>query len=168
MYDKHTCQGDHGEFFRVVHSFRKLNISTMLPDLTHAELGTLSMIAKCNEDGNAQGVKVSELVNRMEVAAPAVSRTLKKLEEREYIIRKVDKNDRRNTYVELTLEGEAIMKESKEIMHDFADAVLGEMGEENMNRLIAYLKDLQNMAMKEIDKRKYSNRKDKTEHGQDI
>jgi DNA-binding MarR family transcriptional regulator len=168
MYEKHTCQGDHGEFFRVVHSFRKLNISTMLPDLTHAELGTLSMIAKCKEDGNAEGVKVSELVTRMDVAAPAVSRTLKKLEEKKYIIRTVDKNDRRNTYVELTPEGTDIMLESKEIMHDFADAVLGEMGEENMNRLITYLKDLQNLAMREIDKRKYNNREDETEHGKDI
>jgi DNA-binding MarR family transcriptional regulator len=168
MDEKHTCQGDHGEFFRVVHSFRKLNISTMLPDLTHAELGTLSMIAKCKEDGNAEGVKVSELVTRMDVAAPAVSRTLKKLEEKKYIIRTVDKNDRRNTYVELTPEGTDIMLESKEIMHDFADAVLGEMGEENMNRLITYLKDLQTLAMREIDKRKYNNRKDEAEHGKDI
>lgn len=173
MHEKHTCQGDHGEFFRVVHSFRKLNISTMLPDLTHAELGTMSMIAKCKEDAAGEGVKVSELVARMEVAAPAVSRTLKKLEEKEYIIRSVDKDDRRNTYVELTSEGTAIMMESKEIMHGFADAVLGEMGEENINRLIDYLRELHALAIREIDKRKYDNRKydnrkDETENGKNI
>lgn len=168
MRERHDFHGDHSEFFRVVHSFKKLNISIMLPDLTHAELGTLSMIAHCKEDNHGSGVKVSDVVTCMEVPAPAVSRTLKKMEKRGFIIRTVDKDDRRNTYIEMTPKGESILKESKKIMHDFADAVLGELGEEKMNRLIAYLKNLQAVALEEIEKRKYNSRKDEAEHEKDI
>ncbi len=168
MHEKHGCHGDHSEFFRVVYSFKKLNISKMMPDITHAELGTMSMIYRCREESSDGGVKVSDLVNRMEVAAPGVSRTLKKMEEKGYIIRSVDKTDRRNTYVELTPKGEEVLKEARTIMHDFAEAVLGKMGVENVNHLIEYLKNLQVLAQNEIEKRKYNGRKDSAENEKNI
>ena len=46
---------------------------------------------------------------------PAISRTLKGLEERGYVERNINKNDRRNTYVELTAEGERLTEEARQI-----------------------------------------------------
>ena len=43
----------------------------------------------------------------------AISRTLKGLEERGYVERNINKNDRRNTYVELTAAGRTSDRGSK-------------------------------------------------------
>ena len=34
-------------FFDIMHSFRKLNLSSMLPGISHGELGVLKMIQHC-------------------------------------------------------------------------------------------------------------------------
>lgn len=163
MHENRACHGDfgnYGELFRIVYSFKKLNISAMLPDVTLMEIRILDMIVRCRDSREGTDVKVSDLVNHMKVTAPAVSRSLRKMEEKGYLLRSVDKNDRRNTHLELTERGEAVLKESGAIMHEFAEAILAGMSEEHMSRLIADLKALQSIAADEIEKRKYKGRKD--------
>lgn len=47
----------------------------------------------------------SELAAKTKTLPPAVSRTLRGLEEKGYVERSVDKKDRRNTYISLTEKG---------------------------------------------------------------
>lgn len=135
--------------------FRKLNISSIIQELSHSDFAAMMSIACCNTKccQNGERVKVSMLSKELHVNITAVSRTLKGLEEKGYIERSVNKNDRRITYVELTEEGTKVLKRADEIMDDFAGAVLSRLGEDNLVRLTAYMNQLYEVAAQEIDKR---------------
>lgn len=156
---------EYSEFFTAFKQFRKLNISSMIPELSHSDFATMMSIACCNEKccQNGERVTVSMLSKELHVNITAVSRTLKGLEEKGYIERSVNKNDRRITYVELTEEGTKVLKNAEETMDDFADAVLSRLGEENLVRLTTYINQLYKVAAQEIDKRKCKRKGDRTE-----
>ena len=155
---------EHRELIHVFDEFRKLNIASILPNLTHAEFGILKTIGCCQKaDSCEEGIKISDIISHLKVPGPAVSRTMKSLEEQELIIRTINKKDRRNVYVRLTEAGKTRLAESEQILDEFQGAVFGSMGEENMNLLIQYLKELQKVMAKELDARKC--KKDKQRKG---
>lgn len=90
----------------------------------------------------------------MRVAAPAVSRTLRSLEEKKYVERMVCEGDRRNVYVRVTEEGKEVLNECNRILSELLKSVTEKMGEEDMNRLIGYLNKLEQIAELEIEKRR--------------
>lgn len=143
--------------FRAFLAFKKLHISSVLPGINVADLSTLKTLKKLerSHEADGSGVSVSEIVGELNVPAPAVSRSLRSLEEKDYVLRYTNKKDRRNTCVELTDQGEAVLEESMEIMCDLGDAVFRQMGEEDMERMIAYFVKFQNVAKTEIEKRRY-------------
>ncbi|MBO5459397.1 MAG: winged helix DNA-binding protein, partial [Lachnospira sp.] len=99
-------------------------------------------------------VKVSMLVEELNVNSTAVSRSLKILEEKGYIERIVSKKDRRITYVKLTDAGaEELMKAEKK-MDEFAEAVLSNLEEGSLAQLTEIMNQLYNSAVQEINKRK--------------
>ena len=156
------------KLFETLHSFRKLNVSEILPHISHGDYTILKMIDHCNmvcseEQG---GVKVSRVAKCMELSVPAVSRSLRTLEEKNYILRKVNREDRRNVYVETTEEGRAVLQEVDAIMSDFADAVFGQLGEETLEKLNLYLCRLLETAREEIKHRKYQSKKGETEENE--
>lgn len=51
-------------------------------------------------------LNITQLTYELEVTKPAISRTVKALVDKEYVMRTIDPNDRRATYLELTSEGE--------------------------------------------------------------
>lgn len=152
------------EFFDIMSSFRRLNISSMLPDINHGDFGILKMIDHCRTHCDGEGVKVSDIVRHMKIQAPAVSRSLRSLERSGYIVRSVDRRDRRNTYVELTDMGKDMLTETDAIMNDFADAVFGKMGDENMKKLNSFLREFLETSQKEIALRRYKGKKGETEN----
>ena len=155
---------EHRELIQVFEKFRKLNVASILPNLTHAEFGILKTISCCqNADSCEEGIKISNIIGHLKVPGPAVSRTMKSLEEQELIIRTINKKDRRNVYVRLTEAGTARLAEAEQILDEFQEAVFGSMGVENMNRLIQYLQELQEVMAKEIHNRKC--KKDKQRKG---
>lgn len=155
---------EHRELIRIFEGFRKLNVASILPNLTHAEFGILKTISCCHKtDPCEEGIKISDIIGHLKVPGPAASRTMKSLEEQGLIIRTVNKQDRRNVYVRLTEAGTARLAEADQILDEFQDAVFGSMGVENMNRLIQYLQELQEVMAQEINARKY--KKDKQRKG---
>ena len=153
------------EFFEIMQAFRKLHLSSMLPDISHGEFGVLKAIQCCERIGSkgTGGVKVSEIVRHMQLPPPAISRALRMLEEKELVLRDVDKQDRRNTFVRLTAKGEGLIEEADCIMEDFGDAVFGNLGEETMRKLNGYLRKFVETSKIEIEKRKYNNKKGESE-----
>lgn len=162
---KNSCY----ELFRIMHAFKRLNIGSMLPDkITQGEFGIMSMIRYAKPVEGRESITVSDIVSHTHLAPPAVSRSLKSLEEKGCIVRTVDKKDRRNTYVSLTEKGTSYIEECGEIMRDFSDAVFGGLGEENLEQLISYMKKILELSEREIAKRNYKTRKDEAENEKDI
>ena len=80
------------ELFRSMNQFRKLKFSEMFPEVCKTDYFVLCTIMDKGENGQ---ITISELAARAKMLPPAISRTLKGLEERGYVERNVNKNDRR-------------------------------------------------------------------------
>lgn len=158
-------QGCGNEIFSIFNRFHRLKISSILPGVSSVEMGTLKTIEHCRKEKEMATkepdsksidakVTVSEVVRYMRVAAPAVSRTLRSLEEKKYVERMVCEGDRRNVYVRVTEEGKEVLNECNRILSELLKSVTEKMGEEDMNRLIGYLNKLEQIAELEIEKRR--------------
>ena len=135
----------HEKMFRIMNQFRKLNISDMLPGISRMEYLTMLLAMKAEDD---RRISVSELIKRAG------------LEQKGYVERVVNPEDRRNTYVVMTEEGIAIMQQAEKIMKDFSDAVGKRVDQEEGERLLCYLNDVYIAAQEEISCRKWKNRKE--------
>lgn len=147
-------------FFRAMDQFHRLNLGVLFPEMTKADCMTLMAIDHFRQKEESGVLTVSGLAEKMHAKPPAVSRSLKSLEDRGFIARTVNKSDRRNTYVELTGKGRGEWKRMEREMADFARAVISRMDEEDMCRLIAYLDELYRVANEELEFRKIKNRKE--------
>lgn len=139
------------ELFKAMHQFHKLRLGDIMPDISGADFRTMRNIMDKGEDGK---ITISELAKKTRVLPSAISRTLKRLEEKGYVERTVNKNDRRNTYVEITDRGREVAQEVREIMRDYGEAVLSKFDEEELSMLISYLNNIYDIAKKEIEVRK--------------
>ena len=139
------------ELFRAMNQFRKLKFAEMFPMINRTDFFVMCTIMDKGENGK---ITISELASRAKMLPSAISRTLKGLEERGYVERNINKNDRRNTYVELTAEGERLTEEARQIMADFGKSVMSQVDEADMKHLISYLDNIYHIAEKEIEARK--------------
>lgn len=82
------------------------------------------------------GIYVSALADGLMISVSMASKLLKALEEKNWILRTVDKNSRRNTFVSLTEEGEAALSQADLSMQAVNRAVEEKMGKESLQQLI--------------------------------
>jgi len=148
----------YGKFFDAMNQIRKIRIGDLFPEMTKADGMTLMAINHFNRKKQEGILTVSELAEKIHTKPSAVSRTLKNLEEQGLIERTVNQADRRNTYVTLSEHGRETCEKMEQTTSEFAKAVLSRMNEEDLKRLIAYLNELHEVAVEEIELRK--NRKE--------
>ena len=122
--------------------------------------------------GATQGIfalesTVNELAEKLHTQNSAVSRTLKNLEDHGWICRMTDPKDRRNTCVALTESGEDMQQNMTCTMQEFGRAVISQMDEQDLKKLIVCLDELYDIAAEEIEKRSMRNRKE-GQHGKDF
>lgn len=122
-------------------------------------IGEFMMLQKIRrwqeEKPDAKGVYVSKLNQCAPVSQPAVSRMLRRLEEKGLLERKTDPQDRRTTYVVLTEEGNGLLAACQRQMTELAGRVVDRLGAEELRALVDQLNRLtqavqeerQNMAM---------------------
>ena len=104
---------------------------------------------------------MSELAEYTHALPPAVSRSIKALEEKGYVRRYVDQKDRRNTLVEITEAGQEVLQESNEIMDDFIQRMFEKTDKEEMARLVNYIYQQYDLAKRELEKIRESQKKEK-------
>ncbi len=121
------------KFAAIIARLHKLKFGNMLTGISEIEFKTMSAISRISNSGD---VKVSDIARYLELSAPAVSRTMKSLEEKEYIERHTDKQDRRNTFVKLTAKGEEQLKAWMKIFEEFSEAIFARLGDEKSNQLL--------------------------------
>ena len=121
------------KFTAIIARLHKLKLSNILTGISEIEFKTMSAISRISKSGD---VKVSDIARYLELSAPAVSRTMKSLEEKEYIERHTDKQDRRNTFVKLTAKGEEQLKAWMKVFEEFSEAIFARLGDEKSNQLL--------------------------------
>lgn len=123
--------------------FRKLQWEKALPGLSQAEFFVLSAIYWGHKkQPEHPGIYVSALAESLMTSVSMVSKLLKTLEEKNWILRTVDKNSRRNTFVSLTAEGKHILLSANESMEQVHRTVAQELGEQRLQQLIGDISDL--------------------------
>ena len=144
--------------FRAMNQFHKLKFSDMMQNMSKADFIVMNVIMK---KGKEDKMTISELAAIARMLPSAISRTLKGLEEKGYVERTINKQDRRNTYVELTEEGKKQTREVRQVMRDFGKTVMAKLDEHEVNELILYLNNIYSIAEKELEARKIRDRKER-------
>lgn len=117
--------------------FRRLNWEKAIPGLSQAEFLVLSVVNRGQQQNPKQpGIYVSNLAEEMMISVSMASKLLKTLEEKDWILRTVDKNSRRNTFVSLTPEGRAVYAQADEALEQLNKVVEEKMGKESLEQLI--------------------------------
>lgn len=121
----------------MIQYFRRLDWDKVIDGLSQHEYLVLSFV---NQEHTAHpelpGIYVSALADGLMISVSMASKLLKTLEEKNWILRTVDKNSRRNTFVSLTEEGEAILAKVDRSMQAVNSAVEEKMGQESLQQLI--------------------------------
>lgn len=154
-------------FISGVNRFGKLRIGELFSDMTKSDGMMLWAISQLNQEKNNGRATVSELAEKLHTQNSAVSRTLKNLEDHGWICRMTDPKDRRNTCVALTESGEDMQQNMTCTMQEFGRAVISQMDEQDLKKLIVCLDELYDIAAEEIEKRSMRNRKE-GQHGKDF
>lgn len=121
----------------------KTNFAMALHGMPRSEFFALHQIreqARQQTDGN---VRVSDLVRFFHTPASGVSRTLRILEQKGYIERMADPNDRRKACVHLTEQGQRILDDCFTRFCASYDMLLQQFGEEKCLQMIAMMQDLE-------------------------
>lgn len=130
-------------FLSTVRHFHKLDWSKKLTACTQPEFLALSAIHHAQaRHPDRPGVYVSILADDLLTSVSMVSKMLKTLEEKNWILRTIDPGSRRNTFVSLTEEGNAVYTQASREMEAIHAAVIEKIGIDNMLEFIELSADL--------------------------
>ncbi|MGN1341013.1 MAG: MarR family winged helix-turn-helix transcriptional regulator [Oscillospiraceae bacterium] len=90
----------------------RLNPANVVKGITASEFGVMCCVSDHPKKHGGKPVTVAEIAQNMCISVPAVSRTLRSLQEKGFIRREVDENDRRSIRVTMTAPGEATLEEN--------------------------------------------------------
>jgi DNA-binding MarR family transcriptional regulator len=91
---------------------------------------------------NPQGLRVSELASSFNVSAPGVTQLVTGLEEKGYVSRSMDPEDRRAVRVSLTESGCRLAESLKTSMETTFAGLVEHLGHDKCRRLLALLADM--------------------------
>ena len=87
-------------------------------------------------------LSVKELADKLDITSGGVTRIITSLEEKGYLIREIDAEDRRGINVSLTPKGKEIAKEIRQTSLDIHEEILGLVGKEKAEVVLEGVKNL--------------------------
>ncbi|NLL77949.1 MAG: MarR family transcriptional regulator [Clostridiales bacterium] len=139
------------ELISTVRRFEKLKYEILFHDISRREYDMLTVMERyLKENDERKGMYVWELAKALHISSPAVSKMIRALEERGYVERDVDKEDRRNTYVYMTDIGKESRAQNKKKIDALMKKVLICMGEKNMKEFIMLCNLLEDIIEEEL------------------
>lgn len=94
-----------------------------------------------------QGTSITLLSEKMHVSKPAVSRMVKELEKKEYVVRVTSQSDKRMVFVATTSKGKAVVEKAKKeaiLLISQMGEKLGESDSKELIRLLNRMHDIVN------------------------
>lgn len=130
------------ELINAMHQFHKMRPVFCFSGISRGKIivvGTAWQIYNSREDHK---VRVSDIVSRIGMPAPGVSRILKGLEEDGILRRSLDPNDRRTTLVSFTDRGLSEIQKNIRSIEKALHEIIEGMGEEKVRTLCCLLNEL--------------------------
>ena len=138
MTEQEICK----QFGRVMQRIGKVSSELAFGNLTQNEFFALNIIRGFEEEHqDVKGIYVSTLGMLMKSSMPAVSRLLRTMEGKGLLERVTDPQDRRNTYVFITEQGEETRTKGMKQMGNLFLQVLRQMGSENMVSMLKLMQE---------------------------
>lgn len=132
------------KIIRCLNEFRKINKHKSNDcGLTHSEIMVLFYIRKHIEEYK-EGIKTSELSNKLNVASPTITQQINSLEAKGLVDRNIDKKDRRAVRINLTEKGEKLLKKASEELQNSISGLVNYLGEKKSNQLAELLLETYN------------------------
>ena len=158
MIDKNN---QNNRFYMALYRLGHLNYQELVPELSKTE----TVIFHCmleKEDGTCDNskdkdnikIKMSELANKIGISTQSLSRMVKGLEEKGYLRREVDEEDRRNTFVCFTVKGKELSDEIHDKFLKLFKSVTQHIGQDKLIELGLRMDELVDVIEEEL--RKYT------------
>lgn len=128
---------------------KRLPLTVLLNDLSPGEFFLIASFLTYEDEHQGKHITVNELASNLDVTVPAVSRSLKKLEEKGLISRVTDKDCRRNTFVVISESGKELFDENKDTISCILDSIIQELSVEEIKAAIEFQEKLQHIMDRE-------------------
>ncbi len=89
------------------------------------------------ENPGSPGIYVSSLAEELSVSVSMISKLLKTMEEKDWILRTIDKHSRRNTFVSIAPTGAAIYEAASNQLRKFHERVVSSVGRDRFAQLLS-------------------------------
>lgn len=142
----------HMKFFNVMCKFKNNFHMDRMFGMKKSEYTMLITIDCAIRDSGK--TTVSTISKAMKMTRAAVSKTIGELENQGYVIKVVNKEDKRQVYIELTEIGHKRLNTVKAEINNFADTVFQKFGSDNANQLLGLLETMYEITADEIEIRK--------------
>lgn len=133
---KRLSQEQYMPFFKNMQSVCGVQRFNNAPDITPSEMSLCHTVYLFTQQHDGAAPTVAETAAALGVSTPAISRTLKNLEVKEYIRRSVNNSDRRIVHISLTENGERTVKESLDTIANVAEQVLSCFSDEELRAML--------------------------------
>lgn len=130
------------EFVHVVNQYRMLFSRQSPFELSKNEfiiLHAVSQLQGKRENGQVCGTTMTAITDLLRCSKPAVSKSVRLVEEKGLIERRTDEKDRRNVYIVLSPEGEAVFIRLRDQMLQMLQRIGDKMGEDDMEEMTRLL-----------------------------
>lgn len=140
---------------RIGYQYQHLNYQTLFPEVSHGEWILLVSIKKQaeSEEMPFHSPGTGKFAKMLSCSPPMISKMFRSLEKKGYIIRRIDENDRRNTNVFLTEQGEELLETGKARMDVLFDKVVERFGEEQMDELLNIMEEFCQVMREELEEK---------------
>ncbi len=133
---------DFRSFTQIMYSFGNLDFSKFLNNCSKSEYVVLSKIDEYISENKVDCINVTKLSELLNVSTPAISRVLKSLESKKYIVRDIDIFCRRNTLVRLTDIGTEELKKCNDSLNSVFDNYFVNLSSEEQENFIQSVEKL--------------------------
>lgn len=131
------------ELLKTTFRYGRANMGVPVGDISQGEFVAMQVIYHYQKERPEEyGIGAAQLAAGVYSSPPAVSRVLNALEEKGYIVRETDPDNRRRTRIALTEKGEEVRQKGCKLCGDYFDRIVARMGEEKMLQFLSLWKEL--------------------------
>ena len=131
-----------------------LDPANFVSGFTASEFGVMCCTSDFPKKHGGRTVTVAEIAQEMCVSVPAISRTLRSLQQKGFITREVDENDRRSVRVTVTQDGQRLLDKNLDFMTGAMNRIMSAFTEEEIRTIAELYSKFAKVMEQSIDRQK--------------